>query len=82
MIYLLTGNYLIRGELLALHEAYRENGVQPYVDCAELTITGSGNAKPSTVKFPGAYKPTDPGILINIYNPITNYVIPGPAVHN
>jgi cellulase len=77
------GNYLLRGEILALHEAYRENGVQPYVDCAEITITNSkGNVKPSTVTFPGAYSPKDPGILINIYDPITTpYIIPGPKVY-
>jgi len=76
------GAYLVRGEIIALHEAFREGGAQPYVDCAELQISGSGNAKPATVKLPGAYTPTDPGILFNIYNtPNEQYVIPGPPVY-
>jgi len=77
-----AGNYLIRGEILALHGAGNVDGIQPYVDCAELTITGGGTAKPSTVKFPGAYRQNDPGILINIYWPVvTSYTIPGPPVY-
>lgn len=75
------GNYLLRGEIIALHGAYDVNGVQPYVGCVELTITSSGNANPSGVALPGYYKPTDPGMLINIYQPISSYVIPGPAVY-
>ncbi|KAA8892615.1 glycosyl hydrolase family 61-domain-containing protein [Sphaerosporella brunnea] len=78
-----AGNYLLRHELLALHAAGSANGAQFYPVCANLKITGSGSAVPSdTVKFPGGYKATDPGILINIYYPApTNYTIPGPAVY-
>lgn len=51
-------------------------------------MSGTGTTSPSsTVSFPGAYKATDPGILLSIYNnlgqPVGNgqpYVIPGPAV--
>jgi len=75
------GNYLLRGEVIALHNAYDLNGVQPYVGCVELTISGSGSATPATVAFPGAYSPSDPGLLFNIYNSFTSYVIPGPAVY-
>jgi len=75
------GNYLLRGEVLALHQAYELNGVQPYVGCVELTISGSGTADPAGVAFPGAYSDTDPGILINIYYNFTTYIIPGPALY-
>jgi len=76
------GNYLIRAEIIALHEAYKLNGAQPYVDCAELTITGSGTAKPTAIAIPGAYSPNDPGIFFDIYaSPMATYVIPGPAVY-
>jgi hypothetical protein len=35
--------------------------------CAQLKVTGSGAGKPGpTVKFPGAYDPRDPGILVNM----------------
>jgi len=75
------GDYLLRAEIIALHSAYALGGVQPYVDCAELTITGTGKARPVGVTFPGAYQETDPGILINIYQNITEYIIPGPPVY-
>lgn len=75
------GNYLLRAEVLALHNAYNLDGVQPYVGCVELTISGSGSSKPAGVAFPGAYLDTDPGILINIYNGLTSYTIPGPALY-
>ena len=75
------GPYLVRHELVALHSASNANGAQFYPMCANLKITGTGSAAPTdTVKFPGAYSPTDPGILVNIYYPVlTNYTIPGPA---
>lgn len=75
------GPYLMRHELLALHAAENVGGAQFYPMCANLQITGSGSAVPSdTVKFPGGYSPTDPGILLSIYWPIvTSYTIPGPA---
>jgi cellulase len=78
-----AGQYLLRHELLALHSAGSEGGAQFYPVCANLEITGSGSAVPTdTVKFPGGYSATDPGILINIYYPVpTNYTIPGPAVY-
>jgi cellulase len=76
-----SGNYLLRGEIIALHGSYVVNGAQPYVGCVELTISGSGSASPATVALPGAYSPTDPGILLSIYQGLTSYVIPGPAVY-
>lgn len=60
-----SGPYLLRHELLALHAAGDANGAQFYPMCANLQVTGSGSAVPEdTVKFPGAYKPTDPGYVI------------------
>jgi cellulase len=75
------GNYLLRGELLALHNGYALDGVQPYVGCVELTISGSGTSNPTGVAFPGFYHDTDPGMLFNIYTPFTSYPIPGPAIY-
>jgi len=72
------GNYLLRAELIALHGAYALNGVQPYVGCVELTISGSGRATPSGVAFPGYYSNTDPGMLFDMYGSFTTYIIPGP----
>jgi len=74
-----SGDYLMRAELIALHQT---GSPQPYVDCSELHITGSGDNKPTGVKLPGAYSLTDPGLSINIYYPpFTSYVIPGPPVY-
>ncbi|KAF9876126.1 hypothetical protein CkaCkLH20_06572 [Colletotrichum karsti] len=75
------GDYLLRAETVALHAAGSEGGAQYYMSCYQLKIESSGTAKPAGVSFPGAYKATDPGLLINIYNTISNYVIPGPAVY-
>lgn len=77
---LAPGQYLMRGEHIGLHGAGSTGGAQFYMGCAQLSVTGSGSGSPSpTVKFPGAYKASDPGILINIYwPPPQEYVSPGP----
>lgn len=64
----------------ALHAANSYPGAQFYMECAQLQITGGGSAQPATVSFPGAYKGTDPGIKINIYQTLSNYTIPGKSV--
>jgi cellulase len=43
---------------------------------------GGTKALPPGVKFPGAYTPKDPGILINIYQQNIKYTAPGPKVWN
>ncbi|KAJ7579091.1 glycoside hydrolase family 61 protein [Mycena floridula] len=78
---LAPGEYMIRHELLAIHTP---DIPQFYPECAQLIVTGSGSAVPSSeylVKFPGAYLDSDPGVIIDIYlNDVSNYTIPGPAV--
>ncbi|KAL4916746.1 glycoside hydrolase [Aspergillus aurantiobrunneus] len=76
------GDYLIRVEHIALHGAGTEGGAQFYLSCAQVTVSGGGNGSPAPlVAFPGAYSPTDPGIMLNIYYPVPeNYTPPGPAV--
>ncbi|KAH7339990.1 glycosyl hydrolase family 61-domain-containing protein [Rhizoctonia solani] len=67
------GNYLIRWETLALHQS---NTPQFYPECAQLQVTGSGTAFPST---------SDPGVTIDIYSEAaksqTAYIIPGPRIY-
>jgi hypothetical protein len=77
-----AGDYLLRVEHIALHSASAAGGAQSYISCAQLTVTGGGSKSPSgLVAFPGAYKATDPGLMINIYYPVpTSYTAPGPAV--
>ena len=58
------GDYLLRGELIALHSAGSPSGAQFYQECAQITVTGgTGMKTPSTVSLPGAYSANDPGIL-------------------
>ena len=65
---LAAGDYLLRGEVLALHSAGSSGEAQFYISCAAVRVSGSGTCAPSdTVSFPGAYKSTDAGILISIY---------------
>jgi cellulase len=81
------GQYLLRMEILALHSAKSQGSAQFYQSCAQIQVSGSGTFTPSqTVSFPGAYKASDPGILINIYdktgqpnNDGKPYSAPGPA---
>ncbi|KAG7440428.1 glycoside hydrolase [Guyanagaster necrorhizus] len=82
---LAAGNYIIRHEIIALHNAQAEGGAEFYPSCTQLKVGGSGTGTPSDsdlVKLPGAYSDTDPGILIDVYTDSQNdsYTFPGPAV--
>jgi cellulase len=79
---LAKGNYVLRHEIIALHSASSVNGVQNYVQCVNLAVSGTGTANPAGVKATTFYTPTDPGILYTgLYNtPVGNYTIPGPAL--
>ncbi|KAK6340604.1 hypothetical protein TWF696_008929 [Orbilia brochopaga] len=76
-----SGEYLIRHELLALHQA---NNPQFYPECAQLTITGGGNGVPGPlVDLQKAYSGSDPSVNVDIYiadAAKTTYTCPGPAV--
>jgi hypothetical protein len=43
-------------------------------------VSGGGSKTPSGASPTTFYKRTDAGILIDIYNNLVSYVIPGPAV--
>jgi hypothetical protein len=81
-----AGNYLLRHEIIALQNGQTKDRAEFYPNCIQMTISGGSNGTnttPSpTTTFPGAYKDTDPGILVNVYNPGLNYVMPGPAIAN
>ncbi|KAM3071637.1 hypothetical protein ACMFMG_009509 [Clarireedia jacksonii] len=50
------------------------------MECAQINVSGgTGTSTPSTVSLPGAYSASDPGILINIYQTLSSYIIPGPS---
>lgn len=79
---LAPGNYVLRHEIIGLHEGYAEGGTQFYPQCINLEITGEGTDTPEGVVATELYKSDDPGVLYNIYNDETNptYTIPGPPV--
>ncbi|KAF3932527.1 Endoglucanase-4 [Dactylellina cionopaga] len=76
-----SGEYLIRHELLALHQA---NNPQFYPECAQLTVTGGGSGSPSPlVDLQKTYSGSDPAVNVDIYvtsKDQTSYTCPGPAV--
>ncbi|KAJ7681885.1 glycosyl hydrolase family 61-domain-containing protein [Mycena polygramma] len=81
---LAPGNYLLRFEIIALHTAQAPGGAEFYPACAQLSVSGAGTGKPTAgelVRLPGAYKSTDRGILVDVYDlPAGGYVFPGPRV--
>lgn len=75
-----AGSYVLRHEIVALHSAGQDNGAQAYPQCINLKVSSSGSASPSGTLGKALYKAADAGILINIYEALSDYKIPGPAV--
>ena len=79
---LAPGNYLIRHELIALHQA---NAPQFYPECAQIVVSGSGTSEPSSsqkASIPGYCSDSDSNIRvpINDHSIPQTYKVPGPAV--
>jgi cellulase len=66
------GTYVLRHELLALHDAKQQyngqyqSGAQFYPVCYNIEVVGDGTAVPEGKTFPGMYSINDPGIKINL----------------
>ncbi|RPA86792.1 hypothetical protein BJ508DRAFT_203689 [Ascobolus immersus RN42] len=76
-----AGDYLLRNEIIALHSAGSYPGAQFYMGCVQIRVAGGSGGNPSpTVRFPGAYSGSDPGVRVNIWSGLSSYVIPGPPV--
>ena len=76
-----AGKYLLRPEIIALHEGNRAGAAQFYNGCAQITVTSAGSVTlPAGVDIRTAYKTDDAGVFVDIYSGITSYKIPGPAV--
>jgi cellulase len=78
-----AGEYLIRPELIGLHEANSKGGAQFYNGCGQIKVTGSGSASLPTAgtDMTKAYKADDAGVLYNMYGgDDSSYEIPGPKV--
>ena len=78
---LIGGYYLVRPELLALHQADKSPpNPQFYTGCAQVFLQSSGTAIPAdTVSIPGYVHAGDPSVIFNIYTPSWPYPMPGPA---
>ncbi|KAJ5391574.1 hypothetical protein N7509_007064 [Penicillium cosmopolitanum] len=77
-----AGNYVLRHEIIALHSAGETNGAQNYPQCINLKVTGGGSDSPAGTLGTALYKNTDAGIKVNIYQSLSSYEIPGPALYS
>ncbi|ERS95549.1 hypothetical protein HMPREF1624_08065 [Sporothrix schenckii ATCC 58251] len=76
------GNYVLRHEIIALHSAGVPNGAQNYPFCFNLVVHGNGTATPAGIPATSLYTANGPGIMFNLYNGSTDYVIPGPPLYS
>jgi cellulase len=77
-----SGNYVLRHEIIALHQAQNPGGAQNYPQCLNLMVTGGGSDNPPGVAGTALYKANDPGIQVNIYTSSLTYTIPGPSLYS
>jgi len=77
------GDYLVRPELLALHNIAVKNQPEYYIGCAQVFLESTGSAGPeSTVSIPGYTSMSDPGNQYNAFDkPLKPFTIPGPKVY-
>lgn len=84
-----AGYYLVRPEVVALHQAVSLHDPQYYVGCAQIYIQDGPSGPldiPSeyAVSIPGYIDGSEPGLKWNLYdssqNPSGGYPIPGPKV--
>ncbi|KAF3068337.1 Endoglucanase-4 [Daldinia childiae] len=74
------GFYILRTEIISLHNASREIGAQNYPQCINLQITGGGTELPFGILGEELYDPDDPSMHLDIYDGISTYKIPGPTL--
>ncbi|KAK8040129.1 endoglucanase-4 [Apiospora rasikravindrae] len=76
------GNYVLRHEIIALHNAVQDGKAELYPQCVNLEISGSGTEAPDGVAGTALYQASDAGLKYDIYNDeqAPTYKIPGPAL--
>jgi cellulase len=74
------GFYVLRTEIVALHNASVPLGAQNYPQCLNLKISGNGDILPAGIPAQAFYSPEDVSFHLDIYAGVTDYTIPGPAV--
>ncbi|CRK25995.1 hypothetical protein BN1723_003342 [Verticillium longisporum] len=83
---LAKGNYLVRSEILALHQAHSKGDPQYYVSCAQVHVEEG----PRTFDVPDKYKVSIPGHVdgsekgntFDVWEPKWPYLIPGPEPYS
>jgi hypothetical protein len=77
------GDYLVRPELLALHNIAVKNQPEYYIGCAQVFLESSGSSGPkSTVSIPGYTSMSDSGNQYNAFDkPLKPFTVPGPDVY-
>lgn len=77
------GDYLVRPELLALHNIAVKNQPEYYVGCAQVFLESSGSDGPKeTVSIPGYTSMSDSGNQYNAFDkPLKPFTVPGPKVY-
>ncbi|KAJ2062698.1 hypothetical protein GGI17_002205 [Coemansia sp. S146] len=76
-----NGEYLLRTEIIALHNAKTEGEAQFYPNCAQISVTGATSGNPELYPISGIYNSTEPGVLFNKHKGGATYIIPGPPVY-
>ncbi|KAI0015806.1 glycoside hydrolase family 61 protein [Xylariomycetidae sp. FL0641] len=79
---LAPGDYVLRHEIISLHNAGNPNGAQAYPFCYNLVIDSTGTAKPAGVPAAKLYQAGDPGIKFDLFGHPSSYVIPGPTLYS
>ncbi|ROT40639.1 hypothetical protein SODALDRAFT_321948 [Sodiomyces alkalinus F11] len=82
-----AGYYLVRPELLALHQAYSKGIPEYYLGCAQIYVENGPRGSLNIpfqyqVDIPGHLDGLEPGNNFNIYNPEFPYTIPGPEPYS
>lgn len=77
------GYYLVRPEVLALHQADKTPpNPQFYVGCAQIFLNSTGTSVPQdTVSIPGYVNISNPSVLFNVWTPKFPYPEFGPDVY-
>lgn len=74
-----AGNYVFRNEIIALHNGGTANGAQNYPQCYNVKVTGSGSSSlPAGTAGTALYTAKD--LIFNIYDTVSSYTVPGPAL--
>ncbi|KAI0197857.1 lytic polysaccharide monooxygenase [Astrocystis sublimbata] len=75
-----SGFYVLRTEIISLHNASNATGAQNYPQCVNLRIEGNGTVLPSGTLGKELYDPDEPNVHLDIYKGLSTYKIPGPIV--